>query len=78
LNAYGDDGLFSRLVQSIGWEVGIAKNIFTYNLEQTDPGRGYRTGQAAGDPRTKDYKLHRRYEPLSWETLEPPAELRMG
>lgn len=78
VNAYGDDGLFSRLVQSIGWEVGIAKNIFTYNLEQTEENRGYSLDQSAKDPRTAGYGKHQRYEPLDWETLQPPKELCLG
>lgn len=78
LNAYGDDGLFSRLVQSIGYEVGIAKSIFTYNLEQVEENRGYNPEESARDPRTASYGKHQRYEPLDWETLEPPSELRIS
>lgn len=78
LNAYGDDGLFSRLVQAIGWEVGIAKSIYTYNLEQTEENRGYRPSESVKDPRTAGYGKHHRYEPMDWGTLAPPPELRIG
>jgi hypothetical protein len=78
LNAYGDDGLFSKLVRSLGWEVGIAKDVFTYNLEQVEENRGYLPEESAKDPRTAGYGKHQRYEPLDWETLAPPVHLRIA
>jgi hypothetical protein len=68
--------MFSELARDLGWEVGIAKTVFTYNLELTAENGGYTREESAGDPRRAGYgPAASRYEPLSWETLEPPAEL---
>lgn len=80
-NEYGlfsDDGLLSQALQKAGCEVGFARDVFTYNLELTEPNWGYTEAQLQDDPRKAGYQPPERYAPVDWDTLAVPEHLRIG
>lgn len=78
LGAYGDDGMFSRAVQAVGYDVGFINGKYCFNLELTEPNWGYTPDQLQKDPRKAGYSEPVRYEPTDWDTLTPPDMLRLG
>lgn len=81
-NEYGqfsDDGILSSVLrEGMGLQVGFARDVFCYNLELTEENWGYTEPQLKEDPRKAGYSKPLGYQPVDWDTLAPPAELRIG
>jgi hypothetical protein len=76
--AYSDDGLISDRLRAMGFEVGFSRSVYCYNLELTEDNWGYTEDQLKEDPRKAGYTQPERYQPLDWETLAVPEQLRIG
>ena len=77
LDAFSDDSKISEALRSKGWATGFAIDAYCYNLELTVPNYGYKPEELAMDPRKIGYLSQpETYEPVNWETLEPPMDKR--
>ena len=71
IGKYSDDGMLSQALDSMGYEVGYAKGLWCFNLENLKDNWGYTAEQVKADPRKAGYGAQVRYLPTNWETLEP-------